>query len=64
MSVDSIIQFEIHFFLKAQTNGCGLQPSGFMDVHSLYRDKIGLLEKLLLLTEEELKKYKDKCGQL
>ncbi|MEN2416194.1 helix-turn-helix domain-containing protein [Flavobacterium mesophilum] len=64
MSPQSLIGFENDIFLLPRGKGRTIGDSSLVDVESLYRDKIGLLEKLLGLAEAELKNYKSRCGEL
>jgi len=49
--------------VKGNNNGITLDTTQ-ENIETLYQDKIKLLEKVILLTERELKAYKDKFGEI
>ncbi|MFC0776980.1 helix-turn-helix transcriptional regulator [Flavobacterium sp. HJSW_4] len=64
MSVQGVIAFEAMPFFQPAVEPSIARKPGFDDLEKLYRDKIGLLEKLLQITEAELKNYKSRCGEI
>lgn len=66
MDLKSIINFgsTLSFKSTLQNPPYALTGSGLLNAEYLYRDKIRLLEKLLDMTERELKTYKGKFGCL
>ena len=66
MDLKSIINFgsTLNFKSTLQNPPHALTGSALLNAEYLYRDKIRLLEKLLDMTDRELKTYKDKFGCL
>lgn len=71
VSVEDVISFDSERYFNNVNNVRG-NNNGSIQINSdnstalrgLYEDKIKLLEKLLLKTEEELCRYKDRFGQI
>jgi transcriptional regulator with XRE-family HTH domain len=72
VSVEDIISFDSQRYFKSFNSVKGNSNNGEIIINSddsealkqLYEDKIALLEKLLLRTEQELERYKEKFGNL
>ncbi|KFF03432.1 helix-turn-helix transcriptional regulator [Flavobacterium reichenbachii] len=70
VSVEDIISFDSQRYFKSFNSVKGNSNNGGIIINSddsealkqLYEDKIALLEKLLLRTEQELERYKEKFG--
>ncbi len=64
LAFDSQKYFNSFNNVKGNNNGSVTIKVEDGDVKTLYEDKIKLLEKLLNITEKELKSYKDRYGNL
>lgn len=64
LAFDSQKYFNSFNNVKGSNNGSVTIKAEDGDIKKLYEDKIALLEKLLNKTEEELKIYKDRFGDL
>lgn len=70
LNVEDIINFDSQKYfnsfnnIKGNNNGSILINADTDTIKTLYEDKIILLEKLLFATETELKRYKDKYGDM
>ncbi|MFD1602615.1 helix-turn-helix transcriptional regulator [Flavobacterium artemisiae] len=71
VSVEDIISFDYHRYfnnfnkITANNNGSiSINTDNTSALKELYEDKIGLLEKLLNRTENELHRYKEKFGEI
>ncbi|WP_073411316.1 helix-turn-helix transcriptional regulator [Flavobacterium johnsoniae] len=66
MDIKNIIEFDQHLYLGAPIakKNTVMQQSGAYQLQALYRDKISLLEKLMDITDRELRTYKDRFGNL
>ncbi|PXY40980.1 XRE family transcriptional regulator [Flavobacterium cheongpyeongense] len=71
LSVEGIINFDTQKYFNSFNNVNGnyngnilINPDNHTTLNKLYEDKIVLLEKLLKKTDSELKRYKEKYGEL
>lgn len=64
LSFDSQKYFNSFNNVKGSNNGSVTIKVDDGDIKSLYEDKIRLLEKLLTITEAELKRYEDTFGRI
>jgi len=64
VTFDSQKYFNSFNNVKGSNNGSVIIEPNTTEVKKLYEDKIVLLEKLLSLSEENLKRYTDKFGRM
>jgi len=69
VEINELLNFDSQKFfnnlnnVKGNNNGITLGATQ-ENIETFYQDKIKLLEKVILLTERELKAYKDKFGEI
>ena len=64
VAFDSQKYFNSFNNVKGNNNGSVIIDMQTNEVKKLYEDKIQLLEKMLVITEADLKRYKDKFGNI